>query len=768
MVKLQRLELLNQIPPWEIGRICVELEIFFHTEMYIDTTTISEEAITLPMAMNRIFGNKTCTTTISEDAKIFPMVMNRIFGNGTCIGLYIRNVVPSNPGFSICFNFFSTNGTLFWYFNRLFASSVPFRLPINQLPQQLQSILTSDTPPAFYQNLLAGMDITCFSLKLNAFQYFMFKFALYGLISHKNIYPPMGRETIDRKTETLYLALAAEYLCTYLPRAPPPPSPKGSIKPLGIKRPLLRPAATTKYLIPENSPRVAPRLINPAMDSTTSLDVWRAESIIFIFLDVWLTYTPGAGGMELPSIELLRCIRVLVKQIHAFSGIGSYIDSCPMEELRRTTTLQLRERIEPFFMSLFDIWPLDGSLIDLIELWLSYIQPWRYLHSRNFGKAPPPVIDIDTVNQFSRFILTNMMSYTQPIVKLLPRLAQLGFAFYENPTSTKILSRLLKVVSSRVMLNFIRRNEIILYHLRQQRHISGPAMNTMMPGEEHPPIDLEELDIVWSLGGSSMVDPTRYMPLFSEPVQNQLCQLMENLCCAIAYTKGRIKMLEGKQKRYTFAMRYLWQALRGATSVSLYKSVQDDCAVLESICQWLTEMFAIPLLDLEPFEIMFESQNNATNNEIVQPPPAISNRAQPIYAQTFLGDPQLLPITNKEIKFLVRALYQVSKKVNLIYSEELYSLWYSDRWWGPLVRLILQPPITYRESVQLANGFSTMVETSVGPQLSLRFFASYAVVRNVIGSFVLGALALGSPMYGFIILISLALILNLLRIIIRF
>uniref|UniRef100_A0A182FJV9 Uncharacterized protein n=2 Tax=Anopheles albimanus TaxID=7167 RepID=A0A182FJV9_ANOAL len=33
MVKLQRLELLNQIPPWEIGRICVELEIFFHTEM---------------------------------------------------------------------------------------------------------------------------------------------------------------------------------------------------------------------------------------------------------------------------------------------------------------------------------------------------------------------------------------------------------------------------------------------------------------------------------------------------------------------------------------------------------------------------------------------------------------------------------------------------------------------------------------------------------------------------------------------------------------
>ncbi|XP_050099737.1 sphingomyelin phosphodiesterase 4 isoform X2 [Anopheles aquasalis] len=738
MAKLHCLELINQIPPWDIGRVCVELEKFFRNEMCCETTTVL------------------------DDAKIFPMVMNRIFGNESCSGLYITNVVqePMNPGFSICFNFLSTNGPLFWYFNRLFESTIPFRLPINQLPQQLQSILATNTPPPFYKNLVVRMDITCFFLHLNAFQYFMFHFALYGLTSQKNIYPPTGRETSDRKTETLYLALAAEYFCTYLPRAPPPPPLKGSMKSFSTP-PVLCSTTTRKYLNTENSPRVSPKLINPGMDFATSLAAWQARSITFIFLDVWLTFTPSADGMELPSIELLRSIRVLVKQIHAFSGTGSYIDSCPMEEFRRAVALQLRDRIEPFFMSLFDIWPLDGSLIDLIELWLSYIQPWRYLYNRDFNLILPPVIDSETVDQFSRFIVANLMSYTQPIVKLLPRLAQLDFIPFKSPISPKILSRLLKVVSNRTMLDFIRHNEMILYRLRQQRHIRSPKMNTMPP-EENYPKELDELEIVYWMGGSVMIDRKRYTPLFSEPVKHHLCQLMEKLCCAIAYTKGHMKMLERQQKKNITVLQYLWQALRGAKTAIPYKTAQDDCDVLESICQWLTESFAIPPFEVEPFEIP------VVNNAIFQEPPNYVNRTQHICAQTYLGDPQLLPITSKEIKFLVRALYRVSKKVNLTYSEELCSLWYSDRWWGSLARLMLQPPDSYMERVHLANGFSTMVERSVGPQLSLRFFASYAVVRNVIGAFVVGALVFGSPIYGFLILILLALVLTLLRTIIRF
>ncbi|ETN67238.1 hypothetical protein AND_000958 [Anopheles darlingi] len=477
MSMLQRFEQLNQIPQWQIERICVELENFFRC--------------------NAMHG-----TTLHDDAITFPMVMNRFFGNDSGVSVYIRNVVQEqmNSAFSICYDFFSPNGPLFWYFKRLFESSVPFLLPIIQLPEQLQSILASDTYPAFYKNLIANDIPYCFTLQLNAFQYFMFKFALSGLISHKNMNPPMGRETIDRQTETLYLALAAEYMFTYLPRAQPsdiPPS-KGSIKSLVIKSP--RPIAKTKYLNLENLPYVTPRLINPAMDSTTNLDVWRAESIASIFLDVWLSYTPSADGMYLPSVELLRCIRVLVKQIHAFSGIGYNIDNCPMEELRRATELQLRERIEPFFMSLFDIWPLDGSLIDLIELWLSYIQPWRYVHNRHLSKSPPPICEHAIVHRFSRFIVANLLSYTQPIVKLVPRLAQFDMT---SPISIKILTRLLKVVSSRTMLNFIKRNEIILYRLKQQYDISSLTINiSILPEEDNPPIDLEEVSAVSAMSAS--------------------------------------------------------------------------------------------------------------------------------------------------------------------------------------------------------------------------------------------------------------------------
>lgn len=53
----------------------------------------------------------------------------------------------------------------------------------------------------------------------DAFDYFLFHFALHGTVPLQRLYPgavPLGNE----KAKTLHLILTAEYLCTFLPSHP--------------------------------------------------------------------------------------------------------------------------------------------------------------------------------------------------------------------------------------------------------------------------------------------------------------------------------------------------------------------------------------------------------------------------------------------------------------------------------------------------------------------------------------------------------------------
>ena len=49
-----------------------------------------------------------------------------------------------------------------------------------------------------------------------------------------------------------------------------------------------------------------------------------------------------------------------------------------MATLRKMAQPMMKSRIYPFIKSIIGRWPLDSSLSVVLELWLSYIQPWRY------------------------------------------------------------------------------------------------------------------------------------------------------------------------------------------------------------------------------------------------------------------------------------------------------------------------------------------------------------------------------------------------------
>lgn len=80
---------------------------------------------------------------------------------------------------------------------------------------------------------------------------------------------------------------------------------------------------------------------------------------------------------ELPSGEYIRILRVFVKQLHAFCSSGR-IDDTYLGELKRCSVKMMQGKMYQFLRNIIHQWPLDGSFRLVLELWLSFIQPWRY------------------------------------------------------------------------------------------------------------------------------------------------------------------------------------------------------------------------------------------------------------------------------------------------------------------------------------------------------------------------------------------------------
>lgn len=88
-------------------------------------------------------------------------------------------------------------------------------------------------------------------------------------------------------------------------------------------------------------------------------------------------YLQGLYFNELPTGEYVRIIRVLVKQLHAFAH-SAKADDTHMGELKKVALPMVQGKIYTFLRNLVHRWPLDGSFRLVLELWLSFIQPWRY------------------------------------------------------------------------------------------------------------------------------------------------------------------------------------------------------------------------------------------------------------------------------------------------------------------------------------------------------------------------------------------------------
>ncbi|XP_055525669.1 sphingomyelin phosphodiesterase 4 isoform X2 [Wyeomyia smithii] len=663
----------------------------------------------------------------------------------------------------------------------------------------MQQLLDSGRYSAFYSDLI---NVDPFrrqivSLALNAFDYFTLHFVLHGLITPQRLcsgITPFGNE----KAKTLYLILTAEYLCTFLPSHPDsvvlPQIMCGSIKvssPASI--PVLQPTKSPKYLLISAIHHHAPATTAPHQHTVSNTTIessrsycWRSESVLYLFIDCWLRLDVD-DSRELPSNEFIRCVRILVKQLHSF-GNSAELDNTSMIHLRQLAQPLMNARIYSFVKSLIARWPLDSSFSDVLELWLSYIQPWRYTFNRDLSSTTE--IPISPRNE--NFITDNLLVYTQIFIQLIPRFERMDLTTLRN---VLMLFRLLKVFSQSNLIDLLNQNEQVMSS-NNNVNFNSSAFN--ISGASNRSVGNVSVGVLnrssgeWksfnSSGGAGGRPGTpgnkstgeahddSYVFLFGDQFSKEIEELLKRIYVSTIIARENLRQIQiEKESRYRGVLKYVHKVIGYFDYDPMYAAMLSDRQkipeILEVVLEALARMFQIPLTEEffqgesmqidAPLTQLEKTTNTTWENSIYSVPSFQSFSLSPQQMKNqkarirYTGDPALLPIKSTEFTFLVRFLHQLSCQLNLMFSEEMDDLWHRDDLWGKLGRQILSPPMV-TQTFDKSQGICVLKHDQLGPRICLRILASYTSSFIISCSFLLGYLMLNAPSYGFMLLLMFA------------
>lgn len=317
---------------------------------------------------------------------------------------------------------------------------------------------------------------------------------------------------------------------------------------------------------------------------------------MYLFIDTWLRYDIDSNR-ELPSSEFVRCVRILVKQLHAFGNVA-LLDHTSMFPLRQLAQPLLNAQIYTFLRSLLKRWPLDNSFSVVLELWLSFIQPWRYTYERlKDHEEAIHYADTQPIQRpFDSFVKENMLSYTQIFIQLLPRFDRLDLSSVKN---VSMMHRLLKVFSQSNLLDLLRSNEFDLYASKNLLSSSSPKSSR--PGALAGRSVMPE----WGSGRASAFlqheeDASGYVCMFGPEVQQQILHICEKILTTKRIEIERYTHLEAEKSRLT-GIKWLMQFLMTSEEDIVRNKIINDCRmipeVLDRMLHLLGDMFMIEIPD---------------------------------------------------------------------------------------------------------------------------------------------------------------------------
>ena len=319
---------------------------------------------------------------------IYERIVTKIFSLSGGRGFGIGSILLSNQprDFGDLSDFLSATGPLLKVSYRLLE--IPycrFDFSISFLSSATQQQIKAGTASAFITSKLNAQNPSF--LNLNSFELYMFTFAAY-------IVQPYTQDNKFIPGDSLYPAVLEDYLSFFLPcdgSTPPPlPFPINMSAPVHVVEASPPAPSPSRRSLLRQGLLAAPVRSAPVQNivSMSGHEVWRSETMINIFSELWLSpfSLPAKSKSESPSLnqntndaqlataDTLRIVRMLIKHLHYFSNSGGPMDVTPLDQLKRSVIQNIKKKVYLLFKFIFTNWPHDNSFRLVQETWLSYIQ----------------------------------------------------------------------------------------------------------------------------------------------------------------------------------------------------------------------------------------------------------------------------------------------------------------------------------------------------------------------------------------------------------
>ncbi|XP_074641623.1 sphingomyelin phosphodiesterase 4-like [Tubulanus polymorphus] len=742
------------------------------------------------------------STTAKELHSIFPSFLDSVFGFNNQPGWGLQRITKSSnhSDYHSIRSFLSPLGAMMKLVFKLVSEEYfRYEFPMSCLPYPTRCKFEEGTVPALYMNKLQfhGHGLPSNMLSLDAFEYYMFHLA-YFLVNP--VFSKGG--LMNSPTDLLYFGIIEDYLNHFLPLDSSKPVSDNSILISSVHNsfqhnsPRMSPHPSFNKWGTSPSSRSHMSLLrsqsqcqwkttphSPSVTDQKNNQTSRSELVIQVFVEFWLNQssldidTPRVGRHSnniggglfhsssnlhytnycrfllenfMPSVDHVQVARMIVKHLHYFTNsareqlvVSPYSQPTidPMEEFKRNVIPGLvQKKLYSFLKHGFHKWPLDTSFRMMLEMWLSYIQPWRYQDvSQAYQYKEQNERSRHVEEKWNGFIFDNLLFYTGLFQEFLPRLFRLDLS---SPKNAYMLYRVTKVFSAPGLVELIYNGESSL--LEPHRHRYGQDLggsyisaNTSM-SFFHLPLELE--------------GPVyEYRPMFSDDTKmiiSQLIQMIKHAKVTAASIQSTNENGSGLLSFLGFGPMVDYNAQRFSSFTSEDSSSADSRRVEIHLEHSAKNLCAIFRLD-EAFitdNIQLSSDNSGMKMTSTLPPDHILTDHGPRltdlgriqlmnglrkFEVKYQGDPELHPIRSTESKVLVRMLYHLSSFLNQQFGEKIEQFYNRTDVIGRVSRQLLLPPINNISPVGMKASSPGLPQTDnqrlliKRPRISLRFLSSF-------------------------------------------
>ncbi|XP_022660069.1 sphingomyelin phosphodiesterase 4-like isoform X2 [Varroa destructor] len=591
-------------------------------------------------------------------------------------------------------NLLSPKGPVFQLVEKLTTQMTVPRvlLPLTKLPTALVEQLVQSNASHY---LLHKLSLDNNYLQLNPIEYFLFH-----LIGH--LVEPWVAEIkmdINNWPTVVYFTLFDRYLAHFLDCNEPSTVQTTILQSLGSRfHPCGRPVGKGHHCLLKKDSLLNGS--NLSMNSNSSLllnSSSRTMTLMNVLSELWFA-NPKPGENQ----QLQRAMCMLVKKLHSCG----YFES--------NTPPLLRRRLYKFIRLALTTWPLDSSFRLPLEVWLAFIQPWRYAS----GEVASGVYgDLHNPDRYIMFIDQHLLFYTHFLLIALERISVLDLSLAPNVV---LISRICKVFSQEGLMDVLLGREAI-----------GDLLQHSKVEFEHPGFTFETV--------------------YSDYWRAKARDLIRSLRNGQVRVEARIEVLERSLREKGWWPKF-WESLQGITTpnpVSDFRTLEK----LRMSINKLAQIFRVEIPDINvsvEAEMMDVSLDSNTSR---------SPRKQ-LFDSRYLGMPEKQPPRSNEIECLLPPLERWSIQLNTRFGRQIKQLYRRRNTdWGAylimaILRYIILPPASYVEIHKERAFLSPRKHNEI--QLPARFYLRPLAKRKVM--YLMIVVLLVSYMIGMKLVLMLALI----------